>query len=69
MRMNNHISLPEISLSPERVELTGAFNQIPATLLFRDGVLVDRRLGALSYEDVLQWVQVGSSKLKERKPR
>jgi thioredoxin-like negative regulator of GroEL len=29
---------------------------MPTTLLFRDGVLVDRRLGAQSIEDLRDWV-------------
>jgi hypothetical protein len=35
----------------------GALNQIPTTLLFRDGVLVDRRLGAQRADELVQWVQ------------
>jgi hypothetical protein len=56
------ISLPEIPLAPRRLPLTEAHNQIPTTLLFRDGVLVDRRLGAQTYEDLRAWVQNAGSR-------
>ena len=36
--------------------LTEARNQMPTTLLFRDGVLIDRRLGAQSFERLRDWV-------------
>ena len=50
------ISLPEIPLAPERLFFTEALNQIPTTLLFRNGVLVDRRLGAQSADALAAWV-------------
>lgn len=53
------IRLPEISLRPERLHLTGALNQIPTELLFRDGVLVDERLGPQSYSDLRSWLGLG----------
>jgi hypothetical protein len=51
------ITLPEIPLAPARLPLTAAQNQIPVTLLFRHGMLVDRRLGAQSYDALRSWVQ------------
>jgi hypothetical protein len=48
------ITLPEIPLAPNRLTLTEAVNQIPTTLIFRDGVLVDRRLGAQSADQLVQ---------------
>ena len=50
------IRLPEIGLRADRIHLTGALNQIPTELLFRDGVLVEQRLGPLSYEDLTTWL-------------
>jgi hypothetical protein len=56
MRRANGITLPEIPLSPRHFTQTEALNQIPTTLLFRDGVAVDRRLGAQSFEELRAWV-------------
>lgn len=53
------IRLPEIALRPDRLHLTGALNQIPTELLFRDGVLVDERLGPQSYADLKAWLGLG----------
>jgi thioredoxin-like negative regulator of GroEL len=36
--------------------LTEATNQIPTTLLFRNGTLIDRRLGAQTFEALREWV-------------
>jgi hypothetical protein len=51
------IQLPRIPLAAERLTLTEAQNQIPTTLLFRDGQLVDRRLGAQTYDQLRAWVE------------
>jgi hypothetical protein len=51
------IALPEIPLDPQRFTRTEAKNQIPTTLLFRDGVLIDRRLGAQTSAELQAWVQ------------
>jgi len=56
LRRANAITLPEIPLAPDRLVLTEAMNQIPTTLLFRDGVLVDRRLGAQTSANLQRWV-------------
>ena len=51
------IQLPRIPLDPQRLTLTEAHNQIPTTLLFRDGELIDRRLGAQSFEQLRDWIE------------
>jgi hypothetical protein len=56
MRQANGITLPEIPLAPTRLTETEALNQIPTTILFRDGVAIDRRLGAQSYDELRAWV-------------
>jgi hypothetical protein len=56
MRQANGITLPEIPLAPARLTETEALNQIPTTILFRDGVAIDRRLGAQSYDQLRAWV-------------
>jgi WD40 repeat protein len=50
------IALPQIHVPPRRLSATGALNQIPTTLLFRDSVLIDRRLGAVAAPDLTRWV-------------
>ena len=50
------IRLSEIGLRADRIHLTGALNQIPTELLFRDGMLVEQRLGPLSYDDLTAWL-------------
>jgi len=50
------VDLPEIALRADRLHLTGALNQIPTELLFRDGVLVEQQLGPLSYDDLTSWL-------------
>ena len=58
-RMRNRFAprLPVIELAPQRVFLTDAFNQIPATLLFRNNRLVERRLGAQSFDELRRWLE------------
>jgi hypothetical protein len=34
-------------------------NQNPTTLLFRDGKLVDRKMGAQGFDDLVAWVGGG----------
>ncbi|MGH7470788.1 MAG: hypothetical protein ACRENP_22810 [Longimicrobiales bacterium] len=55
------IALPRIPLAPGRLALTEAHNQIPTTLLFRDGRLIDRRLGAQSFEELRSWIAAAQS--------
>ena len=56
LRQAGGITLPEIPVRPDRLGLTEALNQIPTTLRFRRGVLVDRRLGAQSADELIAWV-------------
>ena len=51
-----HVTIPSLPLTARGLELTEARNQMPTTLLFRDGVLIDRRLGAQSLDDLRSWV-------------
>ncbi len=51
-----HVTVPRVTLSGKGLLLTEARNQMPTTLLFRDGVLIDRRLGAQSFDRLLDWV-------------
>jgi len=57
IRRDNRITLPEIPLAPSRFMETEAVNQIPTSLLFRDGAMIDRRLGAQTAEDLRAWIQ------------
>jgi len=50
------VGLPRIPLGAARLALTEAHNQIPTTLLFRNGELIDRRLGAQTTAQLEQWV-------------
>lgn len=50
------VQLPRIPLSAHRLFLTEAHNQIPTTLLFRGDELIDRRLGAQTFEQLRDWV-------------
>ena len=54
---NHRITLPRIRLEAAQLGLTEAKNQIPTTLLFRDGQLLDRRLGAQTSDDLQRWVE------------
>jgi WD40 repeat protein len=51
------VDLPRIPLAASRLRLTEAHNQVPATLLFRNGRLIARRLGAQSFEEINELVQ------------
>ena len=50
------VTIPRIPLSQKSLAMTEARNQMPTTLLFRDGVLVDRRLGAQSADGLRDWI-------------
>ena len=52
----HNVHVPRIPLAAERLRVTEATNQIPTTLLFRDGQLVDRRLGAQTVDELRQWI-------------
>lgn len=66
LRRRYDISLPEIPLGAPRLSLTEANNQVPATLLFRDGLLIDRRLGAQTFEALRDWVAASQSPIPDR---
>jgi hypothetical protein len=63
-RERHRIDLPRIRLSANRLTLTGAQNQIPATLLFRDGRLIDRRLGAQTFDQLRRWIEGEQSSIR-----
>ena len=50
------VTIPRIPLSQKGLAATEARNQMPSTLLFRDGVLIGHRLGAQGTEQVRDWV-------------
>ena len=56
LRRQGAITLPEIPLAPARLAMTEALNQIPTTMLFKNGVLADRRLGAQTPEALQAWI-------------
>ena len=57
IRRENGIRLPEIPLAPSRFLSTEAVNQIPTSLLFRDGAMIDRHLGAQTADELKVWIQ------------
>jgi hypothetical protein len=57
MLSTHRVRLARIPLAPKRLILTEAHNQNPTTLLFRDGELIDRRLGAQTVEELIEWVR------------
>jgi hypothetical protein len=50
------IDMPAIPLAPERFFLTEGHNQNPTVLLFQDGRLIDRRMGAQTFEELRDWI-------------
>lgn len=52
----NGDKLPRIPLTGPHLKLTEAANQMPTTLLFRDGRLIDRRLGAQTAQELDEWI-------------
>jgi WD40 repeat protein len=50
------VSVPRIPLSQKGLAMTEARNQMPTTLLFRDGILISQRLGAQAAESLQEWV-------------
>ena len=56
LRRQGAITVPEIPLAPARLAVTEALNQIPTTMLFKDGVLADRRLGAQTPDALRAWI-------------
>jgi hypothetical protein len=47
---------PPIALTREGLVRTSARNQMPTTLLFRNGTLVAQHLGAMSFEELRSWI-------------
>ncbi len=62
MLETHHIDLPRILLATPRAPLTEVVNQSPSTLLFRDGVLIDRKLGAQSDAELRAWLTTSGVK-------
>ena len=56
MLRDNAITLTKIPLGAARLPLTEATNQVPVTIMFRDGVLVGRKLGAQTAAELRVWV-------------
>jgi hypothetical protein len=56
MLADYQIDMPQIPLAADRLALTEGHNQIPTTLLFRDGRLIDRRLGAQTFPELRSWI-------------
>ena len=50
------VKVPRIPLSQKGLAMTEARNQMPTTLLFRDGILIGQRLGAQSSASLRDWV-------------
>jgi hypothetical protein len=55
LRREHAISLPELVAAPAGLVAAEALNQSPTTLLFRQGRLVERRLGAQTAEALRAW--------------
>ena len=53
----HRIDLPRLPLPQDRLLLAEAHAQNPTTLLFRDGQLVDRRLGAQPRDELVRWLR------------
>ncbi|HXT16461.1 MAG TPA: hypothetical protein VN706_12565 [Gemmatimonadaceae bacterium] len=51
------VNLPTVELRPESFGLTRGMNQLPVILLFRDSILIDRHLGAMSAREIERWVE------------
>ena len=56
LRSRNRVTLPSIPLTPAGLALTEGRNQMPTTLLFRGDRLIDRRLGAQTFDELRDWV-------------
>ena len=50
------ITLPAIPMTPTGLAMTEGRNQMPTTLLFRGDRLIDRRLGAQTFDELREWV-------------
>jgi hypothetical protein len=52
----NPSTVPSIPLTPAGLARTEGRNQMPTTLLFRGDRLIDRRLGAQSFDELVNWL-------------
>lgn len=52
----NRIDLPAIAITPQGLAMTEGRNQMPTTLVFRGDRLIDRRLGAQTFDELRQWL-------------
>lgn len=52
----NRIVLPAIPITPAGLAMTEGRNQMPTTLLFHGDRLIDRRLGAQTFDELRDWV-------------
>jgi hypothetical protein len=52
----HRVALPSIPITPDGLARTEGRNQIPTTLLFHGDRLVDRRLGAQTFDELRDWV-------------
>lgn len=57
LRRQHAITLPELAATPAGLASAEALNQSPTTLLFKEGRLVDRKLGAQTADALGQWVR------------
>jgi hypothetical protein len=55
LRHQHAITLPELAAAPAGLVAAEALNQSPTSLLFKQGRLVDRRLGAQTAEALREW--------------
>lgn len=53
---HGRITLPAIPMTPAGLAMTEGRNQMPTTLLFRGDRLIDRRLGAQTFDELRDWV-------------
>ena len=56
------VTIPRIPLTQRHLAMTEARNQMPTVMLFRDGALIDRKLGAQSFETLRDWVMSAAVK-------
>ena len=51
-----HVTVPRIPITSRHLTMTEARNQMPTTMLFKDGKLIESKLGAQSAETLREWV-------------
>lgn len=56
------INLQSIPMTPAGLAMTEGRNQMPTTLLFRGDRLIDRRLGAQTFDELRDWVTSAGAK-------